>query len=87
MTLNFPNLCRSYDARRRAVCFWGYDSTLEITFFVEVEALGKLRQQNLDLEAAHLESFDDAREQILAAARRAYTRTRPGPYLLAAGDF
>lgn len=87
MTLNFPNLSRTYDAKRCAVCFWGYDSALEITFFVEAEALRKLRQQSGDLEASCLQSFDDAREHIIAAARKAYTRTRPGPYLLAAADF
>jgi len=32
MTLNFPNEGRSYDARRRLVCFWGYDSTIEVSF-------------------------------------------------------
>jgi len=87
LTLNFPNLSRSYDARRRAVCFWGYDSALEITFFVEVEALCKLRRESDDLEACHLQSFDDAREEILAAAQKVYARARPGPYLLAAADF
>lgn len=87
MMLNFPNLSRSYDAKRRAVCFWGYDSALEITFFIEVEALRKLQQDCGDLEEGHLRSFDAAREQILAAARKVYARTHPGPYLLAAGDF
>lgn len=87
MALSFPNLSRSYDARRRAVCFWGYDSALEITFFIEVEALCKLRRQNSEVEAACLQSFDGAREEIFAAARKAYSRTRPGPYLLAAADF
>lgn len=87
MTLNFPNLSRSYDARRRAVCFWGYDSALEITFFVETEALRKLGVQSGDLESSYLQSFDEAREQIFAAARKAYARPRLGPYLLAAADF
>jgi Protein of unknown function (DUF1488) len=87
MTLNFPNLSRSYDARRRAVCFWGYDSALEITFFVEADALRKLGRQSDDEESGYLESFDDARDQIIAAARKAYARARPGPYMLAAADF
>ena len=33
MTLNFPNLSRSYEARQNRVRFWGYDSAREITFF------------------------------------------------------
>jgi len=34
MRLNFPNNSRSFDANRSRVCFWGYDSTIEISFFV-----------------------------------------------------
>jgi hypothetical protein len=87
MTLNFPNLSRSYDARRRAVRFWGYDSALEIAFFVDVEALCKLSPQTKNLEADYLDSFDSAREPIFAAARKAYSRASRGPYLLMAADF
>lgn len=87
MALSFPNVSRSYDAKRQAVCFWGYDSALEITFFIEVEALRKLWRQGAELEAGYLQAFDAAREQIFAAARKVYARTRPGPYLLAAADF
>jgi hypothetical protein len=39
MMLAFPNDSRSYDATRRAVRFWGYDSALECSFFVTDEAL------------------------------------------------
>jgi hypothetical protein len=97
VALIFPNASRSYDARRQQVRFWGYDSALEISFFVETAALRKLRPQTGDaqtgnaqtgdVEAGYLEAFDGAREQILDAARKAYTRGRHDAYLLAAADF
>jgi hypothetical protein len=87
MTLNFPNASRSYDETRHLVRFWGYDSALEICFFVEAGALHKLMPQGGALEADCLETFDAVRERVLDAARKAYTRGRPGPYLLAASDF
>jgi len=87
MTLNFPNVSRSYDETRHRVRFWGYDSAMEISFFVEAGALCKLMPQAGSLEADCLETFDAARERILDAARRVYTRGRQGPYLLSAADF
>jgi hypothetical protein len=87
MTLNFPNGSRSYDARRNLIRFWGYDSALEISFFVEVSALYKLNPQTRNVEAGYLEAFDAARDRIHETARKAYSRARKGAYLLAAADF
>jgi hypothetical protein len=39
MDLHFPNPSRSYDPTRRAVQFWGYDHSMEVSFFVAEEAL------------------------------------------------
>lgn len=87
MTLNFPNASRSYDETRNLVRFWGYDSALEICFFVEAAALVKLMPEPKDLDADCLDAFDAARERIIEAARKVYVRGRRGPYLLAATDF
>ena len=87
MTLNFPNASRSYDETRKLVRFWGYDSALEICFFVEASALLKLISETGNMEADCLDSFDAARERIIEAARKVYARGRDGPYLLAAADF
>ncbi len=92
MTLNFPNASRSFDERRNLVRFWGYDSALEVCFFIEVGALHKLlpQTQRMDAEwmgADCLDAFDSARERILEAACKVYSRRRPGPYLLGAEDF
>ena len=41
-TLSFPNFSRSFDETRNRVRFWGYDSAIEISFFVEAAAVQKL---------------------------------------------
>ena len=87
MTLSFPNESRSYDARRNVVRFWGYDSALEISFFVEIGALCKLDPLTEDAEAGYLEAFDAVRPQIHESARKVYSRTRKGAYLLSEADF
>ncbi len=87
MTLNFPNRSRSYEERRNLVRFWGYDTALEISFFVEVSALFKLYPQTKNEEAGYLEAFDTARDRIHEAARKVYSKTRQGAYILAAADF
>ena len=87
MTLSFPNRSRSYDARRKFVRFWGHDSALEISFFVEVNALHKLNPQMRDLEAGYLETFDAARDQIYEAAQKIYSRGLKDAYLLSAANF
>jgi len=42
MTLQFPNHSRSYDRTRQAVRFWGYDTSIEYSFFVTVDALQRV---------------------------------------------
>jgi hypothetical protein len=43
MTLSFPNQSRFYDATRRAVRFWGHDSAMEASFFVNADALKRIK--------------------------------------------
>lgn len=87
MTLDFPNVSRSYDETRDLVRFWGYDRTIEVSFFVEAGALSKLDPMTSQQEAGYLETFDAAREQIYKVARKVYSRSRKGNYLLVAADF
>lgn len=87
MSLNFPNQSRSYDAARKLVRFWGYDSALEISFFVEAGALYKLNPETSEVEGGLLETFDAERNRIHEAASKVYSRGRTGSYLLAAEDF
>ncbi len=87
MPLNFPNASRSFDATRRAVRFWGYDSALEMSFFVTEGALKKLQPDMLLDERGMLHAFDAHRELICAAASKIYVRGRKGSYDLESGDF
>ncbi len=86
MTISFPNSSRSYDATRQAVRFWGYDRSMESSFFVTVDALRRL-QPNLSFDADDLlRAFDVNRERTHAIAARVYARGRRGSYDLLAAD-
>ena len=82
MALSFPNQTRFYDAPRRAVQFWGHDSTREAVFFVTEDALKRVQPgMRLD-EPGLLGAFDANRELIHAAAAKVYARGRRGSYHL-----
>jgi len=89
MSLNFPNPSRSFDASSSRVCFWGYDSTIEISFFVEAGALKRLCPEMSSAEAGFLKAFDAARKRIQEVADEVYVRGGKGSYAytLAADDF
>jgi hypothetical protein len=87
MALSFPNHSRFYDATRRAIRFWGYDSAMEASFFVNEDALKQI-QPNLKYdEAGLLDAFDSNRDRIIATATQVYGRGRKGSYDLVPGDF
>lgn len=87
MSLNFPNISRSYDMRLRRVRFWAHDASLEIPFFVEVAALTFLNPRTAGDEAALLNTFDVNRAVIQTVAARTYARNRRDSYTLTAADF
>jgi len=89
MKLSYPNPCRSFDASSRRVCFWGYDSTIEISFFVEADALKRLCPEMSGAEAGFLKAFDAVRNRIQEVADKVYARggKRSYAYSLAAEDF
>jgi Protein of unknown function (DUF1488) len=86
MSLHFPNHSRSYDARRQGVRFWGYDSALEVPFFVDADALRRLDPAMEPGEAGCLASFDAQRRQIEEASRKVYRRGLQEAYELGADD-
>ena len=86
MGLTFPNSSRSYDATRRAVRFWGYDTAMEWSFFVTADALKHIRPATNDDEASMLAAFDVHRDRICAAAIKLYARGRKGSYEVGAED-
>ncbi len=85
--VTFPNASRSYDATRRAVAFWGYDRSMENSFFVTWDALKQI-QPNLQAdEAGLLRAFDSNRKLIYEIAAKVYGRGRRSVYNLVAADF
>ncbi len=87
MSLNFPNPSRSYDVSRTGVRFWGHEGALEVSFFLEREALQRISPGTTQSEDALLSAFDRNRSQILVVARKVYARRRLGSYTLTASDF
>ena len=87
VTLSFPNQSRSFDEARNRIRFWGYDSAIEISFFVEADALHKLVPDMGDAETGYLKAFDDSRERIHEIAEKVYMRGHGNAHSLAAADF
>jgi hypothetical protein len=87
MTLNFPNRSRSYDATLHAVRFWGYDGAMEVSFYVNEDALKQIHPGLRSDEAGILGVFDSHRDVIHTAAAKAYRRGRKGSYELSPADF
>ena len=80
LTINFPNPSRSFDASKNRVRFWGYDSALEISFFVDVAVLQKLNPEMSLAEGSVLKAFDAALERIHSVALKAYKHGNKGIY-------
>jgi hypothetical protein len=87
MALNFPNQSRCYDATRRAVRFWGHDSSMEATFFMTEDALKRVQPDMRLDEAGLLSAFDANRDLIHRTATKVYARGLRGSYDLFHTDF
>lgn len=87
--LNFPNACRSYDAKADHVRFWGYDRVMEVAFFLDAGALRMLNPKMPREAAGYLAGFDAALDRIHDVAQKVHARARKGTYshLLSASDF
>jgi hypothetical protein len=66
--IDFPNHSRAYDPTRRAVRFWGHDSAIEASFFINEEALTRIQPDAGPDEPSFLNAFDCNRDLICAAA-------------------
>lgn len=91
MKLHFPNPCRSYDPDSCRILFWGYDKTMEVSFFLDVDALKQLYPKMTNAEQEFLKAFDTARDRIHEVADKVYCRSGGGKgtyaYVLEAKDF
>jgi len=86
MAITFPNRSRSYDATRRAVRFWGYDRSMESSFFIMTDALKQMQPSLRPDEVDILRAFDVNRERIYEIAAKVYSRGRKGSYDLSVAD-
>lgn len=80
MPISFPNQSRSYDATRRAVRFWGYDRSMESSFFLAADALQEMQPNLQPGVPGLLRAFDSNRDRIYAIAAKVYARGRRGSY-------
>jgi hypothetical protein len=87
MALSFPNKSRAFDATRRAVRFWGYDSAMEVAFFITEDALKRVQPDMRSDEAGLLRAFDSNWDLICRRAAKIYARGRKGSYDLVGADF
>ena len=87
LPLNFSNPSRSYDATRHAVHFWGYDTSIEVSFFVTDDALRKLGSSRDSTENDCLRMFDAHCDKIHMAAAKVYKRGSKGSYELGPQNF
>ena len=85
--IDFPNHSRSYDPTRRAVRFWGHDSAIEASFFINEDALKRIQPDARPDESGFLNAFDSNRDLICAAAAKVYVRGSRGFYDLVAANF
>jgi hypothetical protein len=85
--IDFPNHSRSYDATRHAVRFWGHDSAIEASFFIDADALARIQPGIRRDESGFLNAFDTNRDKICAAAAKVYIRGSRGSYDLGASNF
>lgn len=89
MALNFSNPSRSYDENHHRVRFWGYDSAMEVDFFVVVDALKKLCPKLDETEDGYLQAFDNSIKKIHSAAENIHKQNNKGSfsYILTENEF
>ena len=85
--IDFPNHSRSYDSTRRAVRFWGHDSAIEASFYINEDAMTRIQPGVRLDESGFLNAFDANRDRICAAAAKVYVRGSRGSYDLGAANF
>ena len=82
MTLQFPNVSRSFDAARDCVRFSCYDHTREVAFFIAGDAIRGVDGGHLPDAESLLSAFDRNRDRICRRllahlTRFADSRARP----------
>ncbi len=79
-TLSFPNESRSFDEASDRIRFWAYDGAIEVSFFVEGDAIRHLSKAMPSTEAELLAVFDSSRQLLHHTAERVYRLSPRGSY-------
>jgi hypothetical protein len=87
LVIDFPNHSRLYDATRRAVRFWGHDSAIKASVFINEDALKRIQLDGRLDESGFLKAFDSNRDLICAAAAKLYVPGSRGSCDLVAANF
>jgi energy-converting hydrogenase A subunit M len=91
MSLEFPNSSRSFDNSKSRINFWGYDRTIEVSYFIGADVLQRFSKDLGTQEAELLEVFDAKLDKIRQVAARVYEKSSKGKgaytFILNDGDF
>lgn len=89
MKLLFPNPSRSYDESQHRIRFWGYDSAIEVTFYIDTAALKLICPNMENVETDFLHAFDSKIVKIHDVAEKMYSarKSRTFDIILSANDF
>lgn len=78
MALEFPNSSRSFDDSKSRINFWGYDRTIEVSYFIGADALKRFNKDVGTQETELLEVFDAKIDKIHKVAARVYDKSPKG---------
>ena len=78
MALEFPNNMRSFDDRKSRINFWGYDRTIEVSYFIAADVLNRFNKDVGTQETELLEVFDENIEKIRDVAAGVYGKSSRG---------
>ncbi len=76
MAITFLNPTRQFDATVNCMRFSGYDGAIEVSFFLEVEALTKIHPALNQVESEILDAFDQCLKKIHKVASKVYKQKK-----------
>jgi hypothetical protein len=91
MALEYPNSSRSFDESKSRINFWGYDRTIEVSYFIGADVLKLFKKDVATQEDDLLRVFDANIDRIHQAAAKVYERSTKGrgayTFILSDEDF
>ena len=76
MAITFLNPTRQFDSTVNCMRFCGHDGAIEVSFFLEVEALTKICPAFKQIESEILDAFDQRLKKIHKVASKVYKRNK-----------